>query len=103
MSVCSTLETMVNRIPLTKARVSLSSVVKRAQLNGEYFLLEKDGIPVAGIMPADEFEDYLELKDPVVKKEIAASRKDYQAGRYRDVSEFVAELKAERKEKKVRK
>jgi len=28
-------------------------------LNREYFILEKDGIPVAGIMNVDELEDYL--------------------------------------------
>ena len=45
---------MVNRIPITEARVNLGAVVKRVHLNGEYFILEKDGIPVAGIMGADE-------------------------------------------------
>ena len=40
---------MVNRIPITQARVNLGAVVKRAHLNGEYFILEKDGIPIAGI------------------------------------------------------
>jgi antitoxin Phd_YefM of type II toxin-antitoxin system len=65
---------MVSRIPITKARVNLGAVVKRAHLNGEYFILEKDGIPIAGIMDADELEDYLELRNPKVKKQIAESR-----------------------------
>lgn len=33
-------------------------VVRRAHLNREYFILEKDGIPVAGVMNIDELEDY---------------------------------------------
>ena len=55
---------MVHRIPITKARTNLGALVKRVHLNKEYFILEKDGIPIAGIMNIDEFEDYLELQDP---------------------------------------
>jgi PHD/YefM family antitoxin component YafN of YafNO toxin-antitoxin module len=92
---------MVTRIPITKARINLGAVVKRAHLNGEYFILEKDGIPIAGIMDADELEDYLELRDPKVKKQIAASRKDAEAGRVRDARKLLAELKGERKGRKA--
>ena len=55
---------MVHRIPITKARVNLGQVVRRAHLNNECFILEKDGIPVAGIINVNELEDYLELRDP---------------------------------------
>ena len=46
----------LTRLPLTKARIHLGAVVKRARLGKEYFILEKDGIPVAGLMGIDEFE-----------------------------------------------
>jgi Antitoxin Phd_YefM, type II toxin-antitoxin system len=91
---------MVNRIPITKARINLGALVKRAHLNGEYFILEKDGIPIAGIMDADELEDYLELQNPKVKKDIAEGYKAYQEGRVRDVRELLAEIKGERKGRK---
>ena len=55
---------ILNRMPITKARINLGQLAKRAHLNNEYFILEKDGIPVIGIMDADELEDYLELRDP---------------------------------------
>ena len=48
---------MVTRIPITKARINLGQLAKRAHLNNEYFILEKDRIPVIGIMDADELED----------------------------------------------
>ena len=48
---------MVNRLPITKARINLGQLAKRAHLDNEYFILEKDGIPVIGIMDADEMED----------------------------------------------
>jgi hypothetical protein len=31
--------------------------------------VEKDRIPVIGIMDADELEDYLELRDPMVRSQ----------------------------------
>src|SRR3954454_5138168 len=92
---------MINRIPITKARINLGAVAKRAHLKGEYFILEKDCIPIAGIMDADELEDYLELQNPKVKKQIAESRKDAGAGRVRDVRELLAEIKEKRKGKKA--
>jgi hypothetical protein len=55
---------LVSRLPITQARVNLGQVAKRAHVGGEYFILEKDGIPVIGIMDAGELEDYLELRDP---------------------------------------
>ena len=87
---------MVNHIAITKARINLGSLVKRAHLNGEYFILEKDGIPIAGIMNADEMEDYLDIHDPETIKEIQASKKDYEAGRFQDAFKLLDELKNER-------
>jgi hypothetical protein len=91
---------MVNRIPITKARINLGALVKRAHLHGEYFILEKDGIPIAGIMDADELEDYLELQNPKVKKDIEEGYKAYKEGRVRDAREVLAEIKGERKGRK---
>jgi hypothetical protein len=87
---------LVNRIPITKARINLGAVAKRAHLAGEYFILEKDGIPVAGIMDAGELEDYLELQNPKVKRDIAEGWKAYREGRARDAREVLAELKGKK-------
>jgi hypothetical protein len=85
---------IVNRIPITKARINLGQLAKRAHLNNEYFILEKDGIPVIGIMDADEMEDYLELRDPKVKAQIRDSNKDIRAGRTRPAEKLLHELVA---------
>jgi hypothetical protein len=85
--------TTINRLPITKARINLGQIALRAHNQNEYFILEKDGIPVIGIMAADELEDYLELRDPKVKASIAASQKDYVAGKTRPVTALLAELK----------
>jgi hypothetical protein len=84
---------MVNHLPITKARINLGQLAKRAHVKGEYFILEKDGIPVIGIMDADEMEDYLELRDPKVNAAIARSRKEFEAGKGRPAEKLLSELK----------
>jgi antitoxin (DNA-binding transcriptional repressor) of toxin-antitoxin stability system len=91
---------MVHHLPITKARINLGQVVRRVVRNKEYFILEKDGIPVAGIMGADELEDYLELRDPKVKKSIQKSYQEHRAGKGRPIGEFLGELSAEPKRAK---
>ena len=83
----------VQHIPITQARINLGALVKRVHLNKEYFILEKDGIPVAGIMDIVEFEDYLELQDPKVRKHIQKSKAEYLTGKSRPAAEFLEELR----------
>jgi len=84
---------MVKTIPITKARINLGALVKRVHLNKEYFILEKDGIPVAGLMDASELEDYLELRDPKVREHIRKSNKEYLTGKSRPMEDFLTKLK----------
>ena len=86
---------MVRHLPITKARINLGAVVKQVHLNKEYVILEKDGIPIAALMDVDEFEDYLEVRDPKVRRDIEISHKEYRAGKSRPAEELLAELKAE--------
>ena len=75
--------------------MNLGAVVKRVHLDNEYVILVKDGIPVAGVMNIDEFEDYLELQDPKVRAHIRASNAEYLAGKSRPADEFLKELRGE--------
>ncbi len=72
---------LVTTIPITKARNNLGALITQVHLNKEYVILEKDGIPIAGIMDIDEFEDYLELQDPKVRAMIAKGRQDRKGGK----------------------
>jgi PHD/YefM family antitoxin component YafN of YafNO toxin-antitoxin module len=94
---------MVQSLPISEARLKLEALVKRINLKKDYVILEKDGIPVAGIMDIDEFEDYLELQDPKVERHIKKSTEDFLAGRSRPAREFLAELKTSRKKNGKRK
>ncbi len=86
---------MVRRLPITKARINLGAVVKRVHLDKEYVVLEKDGIPIVGVMDIDEFEDYLELKDPKARKDIRKSTEEDRAGKSRPAHELVAAVRRE--------
>lgn len=84
---------IVRRIAITKARINLGQVARRAHVNREYFILEKDGIPVAGLLSADELEDYLEMQEPGLKAQIRKSSEEYRRGNKRDAEAFLAELR----------
>lgn len=88
--------TVIHRLPIAKAKSRLGGLARRAHLNKEYFILEKDGVAVAGIIDAEELEDYLELRDPNVRRQIKGSNEDVRAGRTRPASELLAELRRER-------
>jgi len=98
------MKTIINHLPLTKARVNLGQVVRRAHVNREFFILEKDGIPVVGLMHVDDLEDYLEMQNRSVKEQIKKSAEEYRRGAARNASEFLAELiiSGKRKKKKSR-
>ena len=86
---------VVRRLPITKARINLGALAERAHVNKEYFILEKDGIPIAALMDIDEFEDYLELQDPKVREHIRKSNEEYLAGKSRPLEEFRAERRGQ--------
>lgn len=96
----SATKTIVNRLPLTKARVNLGQVVRRVHVNREFFILEKDGIPVVGLMHVDDLEDYLEMQNHSAKEQIQTSAAQYRRGAARNARDFVAELKAPRGKRK---
>src|SRR6266545_8061879 len=96
----ATSKPMVTNIPITKARINLGALVKRIRLNKEYIILEKDGIPIAGMMDIDEFEDYLELQDPKVRAIIQKGRQEYLAGKSRPAEELLRELQDMRHQKR---
>lgn len=88
---------MFHRLPLTEARNNLGKVVRRAHMNNETFILEKDGIPIAALMNIDDFEDYLDTKDPKLSKQIKQSYIEYLDGKTRPVEEFLADLNNSKK------
>jgi len=86
---------MIHRIAITKARINLGQVARRVHLHKEYFILEKDGIPVAALMNVDELEDYLDLHNPKLKQQVEQGYHEYRGGKTRAARSFLKELSAE--------
>lgn len=91
---------VIHHLPITKARVNLGQVARRVRVNKEYFILEKDGIPIVGIMGADELEDYLELRDPKVRAHIRTSNTEFKTGKGKPAGNLFAALMSARRTKK---
>ena len=86
----------------TKARINLGQLARRVRVNKEYFILEKAGLPVVGLMDADELEDYLELRDSKVREHIRKSNEDVRAGRTRPAEMLLEKLRKEKSKKKAK-
>lgn len=84
---------MITVTPITKARINLGSIIKKVRLNKEYYVLEKDGYPVAGIMDIDEFEDYLDARNEDLNKQIKESFKEFKSGGTKPINKLIGELK----------
>ena len=98
--MATTTKTTVHHLPLTKARTNLGSVIRRIRITKDHFILEKDGIPVVAMLDVDEYEDYMELQDPEIKKQIAEGYAAYKRGEIRPARDLINELKAELSKKK---
>ncbi len=49
-------------------------------------------------MDIDEFEDYLELNDPKVRRDIEQSTKEFREGKGRPARELLTELEEEKRQ-----
>jgi hypothetical protein len=86
----------VRRFPLTKAMTDLGDLVQRVHHDKVCVILEKDGVPVAGLLDIDEVEDYLELKDQTVRQHIRKSHEEYMAGKSRPAAQLLDNLRKSR-------
>lgn len=84
--------TAKDKIPL----VVPHSVRRRAGIkNGDRLQFRVSGgvITIVPKLAPDELEDYMELRDPAVQRQIRASNADIRAGRTQPAAELLAELR----------
>ena len=84
---------MIHRLPITEARRHLGALVRRLHRTGEYFILEKDGIPVAALIDPDELDDYLDMQDPTIRRMMEDGEADHRAGKSRPAETLLTELR----------
>jgi hypothetical protein len=57
------------------------------------FTRRKEGIPVAGLLNVDAAEDYLEIRNPKVQRQIAEGYAEYRSGRATPARALMADLR----------
>lgn len=90
----------VTRIPATHAKTRFGEIIRRVHVGKEYIIVERDGIPVLGILDADELEDYLDLHDEALKTQIKQGYQEYKAGKAQPVEKVLSEVRAMTKRRK---
>jgi prevent-host-death family protein len=72
-------------IPVTKAKKELLDIIKQMVEDDSTVTVTKNGVAVGVLMTPDRYEGLMEtieiLGDPKTMKTLAASRRDFQAGR----------------------
>ncbi len=86
----------VTRISATRAKTRFGELIRKVRQE-EYIIVERGGIPVLGILTADELEDYLDLRDEPLKAQIRRGYLEYKAGRARPVEQVLAEVRCSSK------
>ncbi len=83
---------LIRHVPLTQARASLGTIVNEVNRTNEYVVVERGGLPVAVIMDFDEFEDYLDVRDPATRARIAKASREYREGKAIPAESLVSRL-----------
>src|ERR1700712_2799299 len=83
---------LIRHVPLTQARASLGTIVNEVNRNSEYVVVERGGLPVAVIIDFDEFEDYLDARDPAARERIAKGSHEYREGKAVPAEDLIPRL-----------
>ena len=86
--------------PLVTVKARLSEFVDRAVSTHDRITITRNGVPVAVLLSADDFESMTEtldiMSDPEAMTQIAEARADVEAGRVIDAAELRQRLEARR-------
>lgn len=87
---------MIQTLPVTKARESLTQIVENAKNRLDEYVITVNGIPAAVIMSHAEFESWKEtmeiVSDPLLMKAVREGEKDMTAGKVHDWEKVKKEL-----------
>lgn len=84
-------------VSLSEAKDKLSAIVEQAERTHEIVIITRHGRPAAVLMAAEDLESLHEtlfwLSQPAVREDIAAARRDVQAGETAGAEELRAEFR----------
>jgi antitoxin (DNA-binding transcriptional repressor) of toxin-antitoxin stability system len=87
---------MTKTISVENATKQLPHIVEKLR-KGTYVVLQKNGLPVAGIVDASDMEDFLELRDPSLNKQITKGYKEFNKGKATSGRTFLQSLQQKNK------
>lgn len=83
---------MVKTLSLEKAKKELPDIVEKLQ-SGDFVVVQKNGRPVAGIVDVDDMENFLELQNSVMKRQIAKGYREFKARKTVSARSFLQLLR----------
>lgn len=82
---------MVKTISLGAIEQNPRGVFERLR-RGDYVVVKKNGNIIAGILDADEMEDFLEINDKLTQMQIKRGYREFRGGKSRPARLFLKEL-----------
>lgn len=83
---------MVKTLSIQEAKEKLPDIVGKLR-SGDFVVVEKQGKPVAGIVDFKDMEDFLELNNASLQKQIQKGYREFKAGKAIPARAFLKTLK----------
>ncbi|MDP3785194.1 MAG: type II toxin-antitoxin system prevent-host-death family antitoxin [bacterium] len=82
---------MVKTLSIQEAQNKLPGIVKKLR-SGDFVVVEKQGKPIAGIVDFEDMEDFLELNNESLQKQIRKGYKEFKVGKAIPARTFLKTL-----------
>lgn len=83
---------MTRTLSLEKAAETLPSIVEKLR-SGDFVVVERNGKPVAGIVDANDMEDFIDTKNKVLKLQIKKGYNEFKKGKTAPARALLMALK----------
>ena len=81
----------------TQAKTRFGEYLEKIQKKDQTFVISKNGVKVGAMIPIDDYEDYLEVKDEKFENGLKKTKKDMEKG-----EKFGIEVLYEAHKKKIK-
>ena len=83
---------MVKTLSIQEAKDKLPGIVEKLR-SGDFVVVEKQGKPIAGIVDFEDMEDFLELNNAPLQKQIQGGYREFKTGKAVHARVFLKTLK----------
>jgi len=83
---------MVKTLSIQEAKDKLPGIIEKLR-SGDFVVVEKQGKPIAGIVDFEDMEDFIELNNASLQKQIQNGYKEFKTGKANPARAFLKTLK----------